>query len=102
FNMDVKSTTLAMLVVMNQGGLPVGINFDAKVRRESTDLDDLFIAHIGGMDAFARGLLNASKIIEDGTLASWVKNRYASFDSGIGADFEAGKVGFKELEKWVL
>lgn len=102
FNMDIKSTTLAMLVVMNQGGLPVGINFDAKVRRESTDLDDLFIAHIGGMDAFARGLINASKIIEDGTLASWVKGRYSSFDSGIGADFEAGKVDFKGLEKWVL
>jgi xylose isomerase len=102
FNMDIKSTTLAMLVVANQGGLPVGINFDAKVRRESTDLEDLFIAHIGGMDAFARGLLNAAKIIEDGTLASWVKDRYSSFDSGIGKDFEDGKVGFKELEKWVL
>lgn len=102
FNMDIKSTTLAMLVVMNQGGLPVGINFDAKVRRESTDLEDLFIAHIGGMDSFARGLLNAAKIIEDGTLASWVKQRYSSFDSGIGKDFEEGKVGFKELEKWVL
>ncbi len=102
FNMDVKSTTLAMLVVMNQGGLPVGINFDAKVRRESTDLDDLFIAHIGGMDAFARGLLNADKIRQDGTLASWVKQRYSSFDSGIGKDFEDGKAGFKELEKWVM
>jgi xylose isomerase len=102
FNMDIKSTTLAMLVVMNQGGLPVGINFDAKVRRESTDLDDLFISHIGGMDAFARGLINASKIIEDGTLASWVKERYSSFDSGIGKDFEDGKVDFKALEKWVL
>lgn len=102
FNMDIKSTTLAMLVVMNQGGLPVGINFDAKVRRESTDLDDLFISHIGGMDAFARGLINASKIIDDGTLASWVKDRYSSFDSGIGKDFEDGKVDFKALEKWVL
>lgn len=102
FNMDVKSTTLAMLVVMNQGGLPVGINFDAKVRRESTDLDDPFIAHIGGMDTFARGLLNADRIRQDGTLASWIKNRYSSYDSGIGADFEAGKAGFKDLEKWVL
>jgi xylose isomerase len=102
FNMDVKSTTLAMLVVMNQGGLPVGINFDAKVRRESTDLDDLFIAHIGGMDAFARGLINADKIRQDGTLASWVKDRYSSYDSGIGAEFEAGKADFKALEKWVL
>jgi len=102
FNMDINSTTQAMLVVMNQGGLPVGINFDAKVRRESTDVDDMFIAHIGGMDAFARGLINASKIIEDGTKADWIKKRYSSFDSGIGADFEAGKVGFKELEKFAL
>ncbi|HAO99316.1 MAG TPA: xylose isomerase [Fibrobacteres bacterium] len=102
FNMDVKSTTLAMLVVMNQGGMPVGINFDAKVRRESTDLEDLFIAHIGGMDAFARGLINADRIRQEGTLGDWVKKRYSSYDSGIGADFEAGKAGFKELEKWVL
>ncbi len=102
FNMDIKSTTLAMLVVMNQGGIPVGINFDAKVRRESTDVEDLFIAHIGGMDSFARGLLNADKIRQDGTLSGWIKKRYSTYDSGIGAEFEAGKAGFKELEKWAL
>jgi xylose isomerase len=102
FNMDIHSTTLAMLVVMNQGGIPVGINFDAKVRRESTDLEDMFIAHIGGMDSFARGLVNASKIISEGTKADWIKKRYSSYDSGIGADFEAGKADFKALEKWVM
>jgi xylose isomerase len=102
FNMDIHSTTLAMLVVMNQGGLPVGINFDAKVRRESTDVEDMFIAHIGGMDAFARGLLNADKIRQDGTKAEWIKKRYSSFDSGIGADFEKGKADFKALEKFAL
>jgi xylose isomerase len=102
FNMDIHSTTLAMLVVMNQGGLPVGINFDAKVRRESTDVEDMFIAHIGGMDSFARGLLNADKIRQDGTKADWIAKRYSSFDTGIGADFEKGKVGFKELEKFAL
>lgn len=102
FNMDIKSTTLAMYVVLRQGGLPVGFNFDAKVRRESIDLEDLFLAHIGGMDAIARGLLNAAKMIEDGTMADWVKQRYSSYDSGIGAKIEAGTTNFEELEKWVL
>jgi xylose isomerase len=103
FNMDVKSATMAMMVVLNQGGLHTGgLNFDAKLRRESTDLADLFLAHIGGMDTFACGLLSAAKMAEDGTLAGWVKNRYASYDSGMGAKIEAGKTNFKELEKWVM
>lgn len=102
FNMDVKSATLAMWVVLNQGGIPVGLNFDAKVRRESTDLNDLFYAHIGGMDTFARGLVNAAKMIKDGTLGGWIEDRYASYDSGIGAKIESGSVDFKDLEKWVL
>ena len=100
--MDVKSATLAMAIVLNQGGIPVGLNFDAKVRRESTDIDDMFLAHIGGMDTFARGLVNASKMVEDGVLGGWIKNRYSSYDSGIGAKIEAGTTNFKELEKWVL
>jgi len=102
FNMDVKSATLAMAVVLNQGGIPVGLNFDAKVRRESTDLDDLFFAHIGGMDTFARGLVNAAKMLEDGVLKGWIKDRYASYDSDIGAKIESGSTNFKELEKWAL
>jgi len=102
FNMDVKSATLAMYVVLRQGGIPVGLNFDAKVRRESTDLEDLFLAHIGGMDTFARGLIGAAKMIEDGVIADWVKQRYSTFDTGIGAQIEAGTTNLEELEKWVL
>merc|ERR1719345_249229 len=69
FAMDIKKTTLAMEIVIDQGGLaPGGLNFDAKVRRESSDLEDFFIGHIGGIDAFARGLRNAAKIVEEGVL----------------------------------
>ena len=94
---------MAMNVVLNQGGLHTGgLNFDAKLRRESTDLADLFLAHIGGMDTFASGLLSAAKMSEDGTLAGWIKNRYASYDSGMGAKIESGTTNFKELEKWVM
>jgi xylose isomerase len=102
FMMDTKSATLAMYIVLRQGGLPVGFNFDAKVRRESIDLEDLFIAHIGGMDTFAQGLLQAAKMVEDGQLSGLVKERYSSYDSGIGAKIEAGATSFEELEKWVM
>ncbi len=103
FNMDHRSTTLAMLIVLNQGGLGTGgLNFDAKVRRESTDVEDLFLAHIGGMDAFARGLIIAAKMKEDGVLADRVKQRYSSYEKGIGAKIEEGATNFKELEKWAL
>ncbi|KAJ7373898.1 hypothetical protein OS493_009222 [Desmophyllum pertusum] len=86
FPMDIKNCTFVMKTVIEQGGLaPGGLNFDCKIRRESTDLEDMFIAHIGAMDSFARGLKNAAKLIEDGTLASLVKERYSSFDQGIGA-----------------
>ena len=79
-----------------------GFNFDAKLRRPSTDLDDLFHAHIGGMDAFARGLKVAHAIIEDGRLDNFVKQRYSTFDSGIGAQIEKGEIGFEELEAYTL
>ncbi len=103
FNMDIKSTTLAMLVVLNQGGLGTGgLNFDAKVRRESTDVEDMFISHIGGMDAFARGLKAAAQIIADGDISDFVSDRYSSYDSGIGAKIESGTTNFKELEEWVM
>lgn len=103
FCMDVRSTTLAMLIVLNQGGLaPGGLNFDAKIRRESIDVEDLFIAHIGGMDTFAKGLRNAAKIIEDGTLKNLVKERYSSFDSELGKKIEQGKSNFKELEQFII
>jgi xylose isomerase len=98
FPTDVYQTTLAMLVVLKQGGIaPGGLNFDAKVRRNSTDLEDLFIAHIGGMDAFAIGLKTADAIIKDGWLPKLVKERSASFDSGDGKKYEEGKLGLEDL-----
>ncbi len=92
-----------MLSVLKYGGFKTGgVNFDAKVRRESFEPVDLFHAHIGGMDAFARGLKIAVAIRKDGRLAEFVKQRYASWDAGIGAKIEAGKAGFKELEAYML
>ncbi len=96
-------TTGMMLEILGMGGLTTGgLNFDAKPRRESFEVEDLFHAHIGGMDAFARGLKIAAAIRADGRVGGIIKNRYASWDSGIGADIEAGKVGFAELEKHAL
>jgi xylose isomerase len=103
FPTNIYMTTQIMLVLLKMGGFKTGgLNFDAKVRRESFEPEDLFHAHIGGMDAFARGLKIAHKIIEDGRLDGFVKQRYASFDSGIGKKIEQGKVGFAELEKHAL
>jgi xylose isomerase len=103
FPTDLYLTTQTMLVIMKQGGLaPGGTNFDAKVRRESFDPADLFHAHIGGMDAFARGLKIAAKIREDGVLTDFVKERYASYDSGIGSKIEDGSTGFADLETYML
>ncbi|HOC24216.1 MAG TPA: xylose isomerase, partial [bacterium] len=103
FPTDIYSTTLAMLVILKQNGLGSGgLNFDAHVRRSSIDPVDLFHAHIGGMDAFARGLLVAHRIIEDKALSSFIDERYASYKSGIGAKIMAGQVGFAELEKYIL
>jgi xylose isomerase len=103
FNVSLKSTTLAMWIVLNQGGLGTGgLNFDAKLRRESTDLEDMFIAHISSMDAFAKGLKTAAKIIDDGQFTDYQNQRYVSYDSGIGAKIEAGTTDFKELSEWIL
>ncbi|XP_076593593.1 uncharacterized protein LOC143324762 [Chaetodon auriga] len=102
FPMDIKNTTLVMKTIVQQGGLqPGGLNFDAKVRRESTDLEDLFIAHIGAMDAFARGLRNAVRIIEDGLIAGMVKERYSSFSHGIGQRVEEGSATLEEMEAFI-
>jgi len=90
-------------VLLGMGGFTTGgLNFDAKVRRESFEPVDLFHAHIGGMDTFARGLKIADAIRTDGRLAAFVKQRYASWETGIGAKIEGGKVGFKELEAYML
>jgi xylose isomerase len=103
FPVDVRDTALAMHVILLQGGLGSGgLNFDAKVRRESTDLEDLFLAHIGGMDGFARGLQVAAKLIEDDVIAGFQAKRYASYNGGIGAKIEGGKIGLADLEAYVL
>jgi xylose isomerase len=98
FPTDIYETTLAMLEILRQGGIaPGGLNFDAKVRRGSFEPEDLFLAHISGMDAFARGLKTAAAIIEGGEIDDFIMNRYKSYSSGIGADIIKGKVGFEEL-----
>eukprot|EP00946_MAST-07B_sp_MAST-7B-sp1_P000307 g307.t1 len=101
FPSDIKKTTLVMKVVLEQGGLaPGGLNFDCKVRRESTELRDMFIAHIGAMDAFARGLRNAARIIADNKIPAMVAERYSSYDSGFGAKIEAGEVTLEDCEAY--
>jgi xylose isomerase len=103
FPLDIYDTTKAMLVILGQGGLGSGgLNFDAKVRRSSNDPADLFHGHIGGMDAFARGLLIAHEIIRDGVLASFIGERYAGFGSGIGAEIMSGRRGLRELCEFTL
>lgn len=103
FPTNIYLTTYSMLSILKYGGFKTGgVNFDAKVRRESFEPIDLFHAHIGGMDAFARGLKIAAAIRKDGRLEEFVQQRYASWDKGIGAKIEAGKVGFTELEAYML
>ena len=103
FPTDIYLTTRVMLVVLRNGGLGTGgLNFDAKVRRESFEPVDLFHAHIGGMDAFARGFKIAAAMQADGVFEEIIKGRYASWDSGIGAKIEAGEVSFADLEKYML
>lgn len=103
FLTNIYGTAAVMLTVLNMGGFTTGgLNFDAKVRRESFEPIDLFYAHIGGMDAFARGLKIAAAIRADGRIAQIVKERYSSWDSGLGASIEAGKESFATLEKHAL
>ncbi len=97
FPNDVYELTEAMLILLEAGGLQGGINFDAKTRRNSTDLEDIFYAHIGGMDAFARALLAAHDILEKSDYRALRATRYASFDSGKGKDFEQGKLSLAAL-----
>jgi xylose isomerase len=103
FNTDVKELTLAMFSILKAGGLGSGgFNFDAKLRRASTDPADLFYAHIGGMDAYALAFKLALKIRADGKLEKFVADRYASYDSDYGRAIEKRQAGFKDLEKLVL
>jgi xylose isomerase len=103
FPTDIYLTTQCMLTILKYGGLkPGGVNFDAKVRRESFEPVDLFYAHIGGMDTFARGLKIAAAIRAEGTLSKIVKDRYSSWDGGIGTEIEQGKASFASLEAYML
>ncbi len=98
FPTDLYDAIDAMMVILENGGIaPGGLNFDAKVRRTSTDLEDLFIAHIAGMDTFARGLVIADDIRQNTNFLQMKKDRYASYDSGDGAAFEAGKLTLEQL-----
>lgn len=103
FPTNVYETTLAMLTVLKAGGFTTGgLNFDAHVARESVEPVDLFHAHIGAMDAFARGLKIAAAIRADGRLAAAVRERYASWDGGVGAEIEAGRASIVDLSKYML
>jgi xylose isomerase len=98
FPTNIYEVTEAMMVILQAGGFKTGgINFDAHVRRNSTDNEDLFIAHISGMDTFARSLLIADKILKDSDYLKMRKQRYSSFDRGAGKDFEKGKLGLEDL-----
>lgn len=100
FPINVYELVEAMLVIIETGGFTTGgINFDAKTRRNSTDLDDIFIAHISGMDAFARAYQIAYEILEKSAYKKMRTERYASFDSGKGKEFEEGKLKLEDLRK---
>jgi len=102
FPTDLYSTTKAMMIILKQGGLGSGgLNFDAKVRRGSIDTMDLFHAHIGGMDTFARGLLIAHRLLEDGVLDVFLEERYSSFHSGLGADILSGKISLTDSDVYI-
>ncbi len=103
FNTDVKELTLAMVSIIKGGGLGTGgFNFDAKLRRPSIDAEDLFLAHIGDMDAYALAFKLARRILADGKFEQFVADRYSSFNSGYGNDIEQRKLGFRELYNLVL
>lgn len=103
FPTNIYDATLAMIEVLRNGGLaPGGLNFDSKVRRGSFEMDDLFYAYIAGMDTFARGLIIADRIIADGVLDNFIKERYASYETGIGEKIVKGEVGFEDLEVYAM
>jgi len=103
FPNNINEVTEAMLIVLEANGLQGGgINFDAKIRRNSTDTADLFYAHIGGMDTFARALVTADNILQKSDYKKIRQERYASFDSGAGADFEAGKMNLEDLRNYAV
>ena len=103
FPVDLYELTQAMMVILRAGGCGGGgTNFDAKTRRDSTDLEDIFIAHIAGMDAFARALEIAADVLEKSPYLQMLSERYASFDSGKGKEFEEGKLSLEELRDYAI
>jgi len=103
FPNDINELTEAMLVILEAGGFKGGgINFDAKIRRNSTDAEDLFHAHIGGMDAFARALITADNILNKSDYKKIRKERYATFDTGKGKEFEEGKLSLEDLRAYAI
>jgi len=101
FPMDLFEVTEAMMIILANGGLQGGgVNFDAKTRRNSTDLEDIFIAHIAGMDTFARSLITADKVLNHSIYRDFMGKRYASFDTGLGKAFEAGEARLEDLAKY--
>jgi xylose isomerase len=103
FPMNLNELVEAMLVIIEAGGFTSGgINFDAKTRRNSTDLEDIFIAHIAGMDAFARALVVADRMLEHSPYRAMRQERYASFDAGTGKDFEDGKLTLEDLRAYAF
>ena len=97
FPVDTWELVQAMMVIIRNGGLAGGSNFDAKTRRNSTDLQDIIIAHVSGMDVMAKALKAAAAILEDSPIPAMVKERYASFDEGMGKKFEDGELSLEEV-----
>ncbi len=103
FPNDINELTEALLIILEAGGLQGGgVNFDAKIRRNSTDPEDLVLAHIGGMDTFARALITADAILQKSDYKKFRHQRYASYDSGKGAEFESGKLSLEDLREYAL
>jgi xylose isomerase len=103
FPIDLNELVESMLIILEAGGFAGGgVNFDAKTRRNSTDLEDIFIAHIGGMDTFARALVIADKVMQKSPYLKFRKDRYASFDSGKGKEFESGLLKLEDLREFAL
>ena len=103
FAMNLNDLVESMLIILEAGGFAGGgINFDAKTRRNSTDLEDIFLAHIGSMDAFARAMVIADDILQNSAYKKMKKDRYASFDQGLGKDFEEGKLTLENLREFAI
>jgi xylose isomerase len=103
FPNDYKECAQAMMIILKAGGFTTGgLNFDAKVRRDSYDVEDMFHGHICGIDAWARGLRIAERVMKDGKIDAFIAQRYASYDHGIGKDIEAGKATFESLQQYIV